>query len=123
MGRGPFLHASALLRFFRLFRHGSRACEDVQYRPAAQLLVALQEREYHRILEAMAHDPFSLLAGLCLYSLGREPLWRSQALPQSAADHAHRGDLARGGMDLCLVGRAAWFCPRGKPSLAVLARR
>src|SRR6267154_2500563 len=49
------LHAANLFRFFRLFRHGDRACAVVRHPPASELSLALSRGLDHRVLAALAH--------------------------------------------------------------------
>ena len=66
LGGRADLHAAALFRLFRLFRHGDRACSDAGDQAAAELPFAAAGRCHHRILAALAHDPAALPHRLCL---------------------------------------------------------
>ncbi len=65
------LHLPALFRFFRLFRHGDRACAVVWAEAADQLRFALQGREPDRLLAPLAHHTVPLPARLSVHSARR----------------------------------------------------
>ena len=54
------VHASALLRFFRLFRHGDRPRADIRRQAASQLSLAPSGSQRDRLLAALAHDASAL---------------------------------------------------------------
>jgi len=80
----------------------------IRHFPAAEFRLALQGDVHRRFLAALAHDAVAIPARLSLYSARRQPPWPYPALHQSHGHHAARWSLARRGMDLCCVGRAAW---------------
>ena len=107
LDRRARLHLAALFRFLRLFRHGDRPVADVRHLPAAQFQFAVQGRQHHRFLAALAHDAVALPARLSLYSARRQPARRDAALCQPDDHDGARRPVARRGLDLCRLGRAA----------------
>ena len=116
LGRRARLHLPALLRFLGLFRHGDRrrrasasCCRSTSTRPTSP--------QHHRVLAALAHDLVALPARLSLYPARRQPA-RAPPLSQSLPHHAARRVVARRGLDLRRLGRAARGLSRGEPCLA-----
>src|SRR5665213_2892253 len=68
MGQRARLYAGALLRFQRLLRYGHRSGHAVWDPPATEFQLALQGRQHHRILGAMASYPDTLSDLLYLQS-------------------------------------------------------
>ena len=67
------LRVPDLLRLLRLLRHGGRARADDGLRPHPELRLALQGRQHHRLLAALAHQPVDLAARLPLHPARRQP--------------------------------------------------
>ena len=68
----PFLRLPDLFRFQRLFRHGAGFIGDAGDPPAGEFPFALQSRQHHRILAALAYFAVGLPAGLSLCAAGRQ---------------------------------------------------
>ena len=66
LDRRARLHAAALFRLLRLFRHGARHRLPVRAPAAAQLQLAAQGLQHHRFLAALAHHHDALLHQLSL---------------------------------------------------------
>src|SRR2546425_11991821 len=88
--------------------------------PYTTLFRSLSGRFHQRILDALAHHPDPVFAGISLFSVGRQPLWPRAARPQHPADNASERTLARRGMDFRHLGWVAWILPRGSSSLAAV---
>ena len=61
LDRRACLHPAALLRLLRLLRHGARHRLPVRAQAAAELQLAAQGVQHHRLLAALAHDDDALL--------------------------------------------------------------
>ena len=66
---------------------------------AAQLFLALQGHQHHRLLAYLAHDAVAFSARICLHTLGRQPAGTHAPLRQSDVDHVPGRPLARGRLD------------------------
>ena len=122
-GRGR-LHPADLLRLLRLLRHGVRRGAVLRRAVAAELLLAAQGHEHHRLLAALAHhaDPLpdrlrlqpdrpgaDPAAGDAAAADAARPRLGSAGLPARARlpDHHHHADLrplARRGLHLPASG-------------------
>ena len=88
---------------------------------------------HRRLLAALAHDAVAVPARLSLHPARRQPPRPYPALCQSHDHHAARRPLARRGLDVCRVGRAARrlslyqsrlepFCSQGAAALSATGR-
>ena len=122
MDRRSRLCLPALFRLLGIFRHGDRHRPPLRHSPSAEFQLALQIRKHHGFLAPLAHDAFPLPARLHLYRPRRQPLWVIPPLAQSLSHHAYWRFLARSGMDISPLGRAAWIVSHDQPHLDCAAR-
>ncbi len=66
LGRAGDVHHAALLRLLRLLGHGDRPRPHLLHTLPAELRLALQSHQRHRVLAALAHDPDALRHALPL---------------------------------------------------------
>ncbi len=92
-------------------------------RAAAQFSFAVQSRQHHRILAALAYDVVAFSARLSLYSAGRQPPGTGAALREPDDHHGIGRVVAWRGLDLRAVGRVARRLSRDQSRLARAARR
>ena len=95
-----------LLRLQRLLGHGDRPGEDAWLLLRGELQLALQEREHHRVLAALAHVALDLPARLPLHPAGWQPAGHRAHLCESHAHDGHRRPVAR-----CVMERSSSGAP------------
>ena len=115
LGRRARLHLPALFRLLRLLGHGDRARPDVRHPAAAQLQLALQGGQHHRLLAPLAHHAVALPARLPLHPARRQPARRRRAATSTCDHDAARRPVARRRLDLRGLGRAARRLSGGQP--------
>lgn len=94
-----------LLRFRRVFRHCPRLLGAAGRGADGELQTAVFRPLDAGFLAQMAYLPDRLVSGVCLYSLGRKPKGARQNGAFDACDLPAQRAVARGGLDLCGVGR------------------
>ena len=121
--RGLRLRGADLLRLLGLQRHGDRPGRAARLPVSAQLRSALPRAEPARVLAALAHLAVDVAARLSLQAArrqSRQPLVH-HAQPD---DHdAARRHLARRGVEVRRLGRAARRRPRDRTLAAAMVRR
>ena len=122
LARHHRLRGADLLRLLGLLRHGHRARADVRDEVPVQLRLALQGGQHHRILEALAHHAPAIPARVPLLSARRKPLLKSAPRAQHPDHDGRERPVARRGMDVSRVGRAARRVSRGRAPVAEIPR-
>ncbi len=93
--------------FFRLLGHGDRAWADVRPAPAAEFCRAVPVRLDPRVLAALAYDAVAVPARLPVHPARRQPVRPGAAGGECGGDDAAGRAVARRGLDLRRLGRAA----------------
>ena len=139
---GGRLHAADLFRLLRLYRHGARARPVLRHQAAAQLQLAAQGVEHHRLLAELAHDADAVPDRVHLQSVGavadeaqagpRAPrIRRAQSASRRLRfaadgspdhDHVHFRALARGRLWIRHLGPDQRRLSRRQSRLARLCR-
>jgi hypothetical protein len=101
------LRRADLLRLQRVHRHRHRAGPAARDPLPGQLRRALHGPQPAGLLAALAHHAVALAARLPLHPAGREQRIRGADGPQHHDHHGARGPVARGGVDLRVLGGAA----------------
>ncbi len=98
-----------LLRFFGLLRYGHRfgAADGVQ--TACQLQRTLQSQEYYRVLAPLAYFAIIVAERLSVYLCRWQQKRPDTHLYQLVYHYAFGWTVARSGMEVCNMGRHAWY--------------
>ena len=121
--RGLWLRGADLLRLLRLHRHGDRSCGAARLSLSAQLRSALPRAEPARVLAALAHLAVVVAARLSLQATRRQSRQPLVHRAQPDDHHAARRDLARRGVEVRRLGRAARRRPGDRALAATMVRR
>ena len=105
LDRNHRLRAADFFRFLRLHRYRDRRRSAVRFPFPRELPPAVSFGQRHRILAALAHDAFAMVARLRLHLARRQSERRNPHLSESNGDHASRRIVARRKLEFRDLGR------------------
>lgn len=107
---------------FGVLRYRDRKCGPFRLRAAREFRDTLSFTQSAGVLAKVAHHAFFVATGLSLHSAWRLEREHTFHIPQFVPNNAARWTLARGELELCHLGSAAWRRTRGRSYFSKVAR-